>query len=289
MSTQQQLDWEARWAKPAAISAFVTVLLLIAGTTVRQAVALADRPDNEAEFLAAIDDNASSFLVSSFIQALSFLTLAGALYYLTRALIGRRPQLPGFVIWLAVLGPALLALAGVLSDFERLSIADDFLASGAQTEQRAEDLLDDRAVLAVSLGFAGTLALALAFVFLCVNAMRVGLLTRFMGVVGAIIGALYVIPILSGPLIIEMFWLVALGVLFLGRWPGGRGPAWETGEAIEWPSAAARRREALAGELQGADTSPAGSDNGADTHAGTEETTAESGSPRSSRKRKRRD
>jgi hypothetical protein len=35
-------------------------------------------------------------------------------------------------------------------------------------------------------------------------------------------------------------------MLFLGRWPGaaGRGPAWETGEAIPWPSAAERRAEA---------------------------------------------
>lgn len=248
MSTQEQLEWEARWAKPAAIAAFATVLALIAGTAVRQAVALADRPDDEAEFLTAIQDNGGAFIASSAIQALSFLTLAGALYYLARALVGRRPELPGGIVWLAVLGPVLLAVAGVLSDLDRLDIADQFVASGPQGEQRAEDLLDDRGVLAVALGFAGTLALALAFVFYCINAMRVGLLTRFMGIVGAIIGGLYVLPILSGPLVIEMFWLVALGVLFLGRWPGGRGAAWETGEAGEWPSATARRRRELAAE-----------------------------------------
>jgi hypothetical protein len=56
-----------------------------------------------------------------------------------------------------------------------------------------------------------------------------------MGVLGAIVGALYVLPLFTGPYPVELFWLVALGVLFLGRWPGGRGPAWDTGEAIPWP------------------------------------------------------
>jgi hypothetical protein len=41
--------------------------------------------------------------------------------------------------------------------------------------------------------------------------------------------------------VIQAFWLGAVGLLFLGRWPGGRGPAWETGEAEPWPSAAQRR------------------------------------------------
>jgi hypothetical protein len=41
--------------------------------------------------------------------------------------------------------------------------------------------------------------------------------------------------------IIEAFWLGAIGSLYLGNWPGGRGPAWETGEAEPWPTAAQRR------------------------------------------------
>jgi hypothetical protein len=34
---------------------------------------------------------------------------------------------------------------------------------------------------------------------------------------------------------VQIFWLGAMGVLFMNRWPGGRGPAWETGEAEPWP------------------------------------------------------
>ena len=67
--------------------------------------------------------------------------------------------------------------------------------------------------------------------------MRVGLLTRFMGVLGVIVGVA-VAPIL--PIdqqgIIRVFWLAALGVLFLGRWPSGMPKAWATGEAEPWPT-----------------------------------------------------
>lgn len=253
MSTREQLDWEARWAKPAALSAFAAALLLVAGTIVRQAVALSDKPDDDREFLLAINDNSGAFLASSALQALAFLALIGVFLYLSRAVLARRPGLPGMLIWLGVLGPLLLAVAGVLSDLARLDIADDFVASGAQTEARAEDLLEDRSVAAAAIGSAGTLAMALAFVFFSINAMRVGLLSRFMGVVGALIGALYVLPVLAGPLVVQLFWLIALGVLFLGAWPGGRGPAWATGEAVEWPSA--RRTLAAGPEAGDADES----------------------------------
>ena len=192
-------------------------------------MALADRPDDEREFLMAIDENAGAFLASAFIQSASFLFLAAVLFYLYRATKARKPEFPVIALVIAVLGPILLAIAGPLSDISRLDIADEFLSSGPQSEARAEDLLEDRSVPAAAVGSAGTLALAIAFVLININAMRVGLLSRFMGVIGAIVGGLYVLPILSGPLIVQLFWLLALGVLFLGHWPGGRGPAWETG------------------------------------------------------------
>jgi hypothetical protein len=245
VAPQEQLGWEARFAKPAAVAAFLAGILIIGGTVFRQTVALADRPDDEAEFLVAIDQNSGSFLGSAFIQSVSFLFLAAVLVYLYRATKARKPELPSIALVIAVLGPVLLAVAGPLSDLSRLDIADDFLASGPQTEKRAENLLEDRSVGAAAVGSAGTLALAIAFVLININAMRVGLLSRFMGIIGAIIGGLYVLPILSGPLIVQLFWLIAIGFLFLGRWPGGRGPAWGKVEAIPWPSGAELRAKAL--------------------------------------------
>ena len=245
MAPEEQLRWEDRFAKPAAAAAILAALFIVAGTVVRQAVALSDRPDDEREFLIAIDENAGSFLASAFIQSLSFLFLAAVLVYLYRATKARKPEFPAIALALAVLGPLLLAVAGPLSDLSRLDIADEFLASGPRSEARAEDLLEDRSVAAAAVGSGGTLAIAISFVLININAMRVGLLSRFMGIIGAIIGGLYVLPILSGPLIVELFWLIAITVLFLGRWPGGRGPAWEKVEAIPWPSGAEVRQKAL--------------------------------------------
>ncbi len=286
VSSREQLEWEARWAKPAAAAAFGGALLLVAGTIVRQAVALADGPDDEREFLIAIDEHAGSFMASSLLQALSFLALIGVFLYLGRAVLARRPELPRGLLWLGLVGPVLLAVAGVLSDLSRLDVADQFLASGPQTVARAEDLLDDRNVAAATIGSAGTLAIAVAFVFVSISAMRVGLLTRFMGVIGAIVGVLYVIPILAGPLVVQLLWLGALAVLFLGPWPGGRGPAWETGEAAEWPSGLARQGAAASerarpdDEGEPAESAPAAGDGPDETAGGARS--------RSSRKRKKR-
>ena len=78
---------------------------------------------------------------------------------------------------------------------------------------------------------------------IALNAMRVGLLTRFMGVLGIITGALQILPF-GGPLpVVQSFWLLMLSLLFSGRWTGGTPPAWRTGNAEPWPSGAAVREQ----------------------------------------------
>ena len=74
--------------------------------------------------------------------------------------------------------------------------------------------------------------------------MRAGLLSRFMGALGMIVGGLLILPVLpGGQSTVQIFWVAALGVLILGRWPNGRGPAWDSGEADPWPTAQQRAQE----------------------------------------------
>jgi uncharacterized membrane protein len=238
---EAQLEWERRTGRLAAGAALVSAVLLLAGTVVRQAVALQSRPEDEREFLKAIDEESMSFIVSGVLQAVSFVALGVVLWYLFRATQYRREETPSWVLPLVLAGPVLLGAAAVVTDLDRLSIADDFLASGKQTEARAEDLLEDRGAAGGALGLAGTLTFAFGLVLVPLNAMRAGLLSRFMGILGMVLAAAYVLmPPIAG--ILQLFWVNALAVLFLGRWPGGRGPAWETGEAIPWPTAADRAR-----------------------------------------------
>lgn len=192
------------------------------------------------------------------VQGLSFALLAVVLAYLYRVTSHRHERLPAVALVLGVAGPILFGVAGVLLDISRVGLADDFLREMTSytpplfAEADAEELLDERDGLAVALGAGGTLGLAFSMVLLNLNAMRVGLLSRFLAVIGIITGALYVIPVFTGPAILQLFWLGSLAMLFLNRWPGGRGPAWESGEAVPWPSAAQRRGLAAPGGEGGA-------------------------------------
>jgi hypothetical protein len=99
-----------------------------------------------------------------------------------------------------------------------------------------------------------------------INALRTGLLVRWMGMLGMFTALLIVLPIGGAELqVVPAFWMVMMGVLYMGRWPNAEPPAWADGEARPWPSAAQRRAEAGAGAngghpapaTAGADVAPA--------------------------------
>jgi len=238
----------------------------------------ADDPLRYSQTLTNFHEHSGVLLGSGIANALSVFCAAAALYYLFRATRHRRKELPGLVQWLVLMAPVFLAVAVVANwvglkdasdrysdgapvqatptDEQREDIAEfcrDEIPRESRTAARiaqcrtanlrreagADELIDDsRGVVATAAGFAGTLALAFSYVIIALNAMRAGLLSRFMGVLGIGVGALIVLPLLpQGLPIVQMFWLGALGLLFLGRWSGGRGPAWETGTAVPWPAA----------------------------------------------------
>ena len=76
------------------------------------------------------------------------------------------------------------------------------------------------------------------------SAMNTGLLTRAMGVIGVLLAILIVVPLIPRQEFLRAFWFLALGAVLLGRWPGGRPPAWQSGEAMPWPSRAQQLEEA---------------------------------------------
>lgn len=258
MAPEAQLEWEARAGRAAAYVAFGSALLIIAGGIYR-AIALEERPTDASGYLAALDDKSADFIVAAGFQSLGVLLLAPVLYYLYRAAKYRRPQLPPVAGVLAIAGPAAVGVAGLVLQIAFVGAAGAFVAEGPPTAARADAALRSGAPSVIgSFGFAASVALGFAFVLVSFNAMRAGLLSRFLGILGVIVGILYVLPVLGGPQVIQLFWIAALGLLFIGRWPGGRGPAWERGEAIPWPSAAQQRAEAARdGEESGGGSDPA--------------------------------
>jgi hypothetical protein len=136
------------------------------------------------------------------------------------------------------------AVATILRQLDLIEVAEDFFPEQAEAARDVDDAAEDairegRSAAVEGTVYGGSIALAFAFVMISLNAMRVGLLSRFMGILGIFVGILLVIPL--GVQILQLFWFAALGLLFLNRWPGGRGPAWESGTAEPWPTAAQRR------------------------------------------------
>jgi hypothetical protein len=99
------------------------------------------------------------------------------------------------------------------------------------------------------MGVAGGLGLLVALFYSCLWGMRTGVLTRFWGSLGMAVG----IAALLGLIVFPLVWFLYFGFLVLGKVPGGRPPAWESGEAEPWPTPG----EKAAAELEPEDPGPA--------------------------------
>lgn len=236
---QAQLEWEARAAKPAAAAAFAAAALVVIG--IAYSISALPRGATKAfQFLPQLHAHKSAFLVAAAISAIGMLLVIPPLLYLYRATKFRRPELPTLAKYVAIAGPVLFAILQIVFQFQQVDAANEFVAGAIKTNKHAEDVIRNHTSVVAGLSLAARVAIGFAFILIGLNAMRAGLLSRFMGILGVILGALYVLPLVAAPLI-QLFWLGALGMLFLDKWPQGeRGPAWAAGEAVEWPSAQSR-------------------------------------------------
>ncbi len=244
MNREEQLQWEARWGRPAAIAAFLAGGMLLVSAMLffpedREGI------ERSPDLLLSIDEQSGGYLASAVLSAVAGLLLIGVFLYLFRATIARGGGVPPWFVYLVVGAPLLYAASTVAGAFEAVDLGEEFANGepirGEAGGDRAEDLGGSGALL-VALATAGTVGVAFLFVMLPLRARRVGLLTPFMGVLGVIAGALVVFQLTGISPVIQAFWLGALGMLFLGTWPGGgRGPAWSSGTAEPWPTAAQRR------------------------------------------------
>jgi hypothetical protein len=271
---QAQLEWEARAGRPAGVAAWLAAALILAAFAYSIA-ALPHTAGNLAKTLPQLEAHKNAFFVSAILTGLGMLAFIPPLYYLYRATLLRRREIPSIARILLVAGPVLLAICMVWLQLREAHVADQFTAGSLKTNKHAEDLLRNATTLAAGLRLAASIATGLATLLISLNAMRAGLLSRFMGVMGIILGALFVVPVVASP-IIQLFWLIALGALFIDRWPGGRGPAWETGEAVPWPSA--QQRAGVPEEKEEAEA----------PEPGTEHSAPRQPNPRASRKRKKK-
>ncbi len=232
------IDRERRWALPVALLTLGAAVAMIASIIVLGTTFSAE---GEADQLRDLDSNSGSYLLAGVLRGLGTLALAAPLLYLFRAAEGRNDAVRGQLIGVIFVAPLFMALGAILNAQASINAASDFVAqgitgSGEGADDQATDFLEDESLrsLATGLSLAGALGVAVIMVYTCLQAMRVGLLSRFWGSLGMALGAVsFIIPGFQPFLTI---WFIYLGLLIAGWVPRGRPPAWAAGQAIPWPT-----------------------------------------------------
>lgn len=215
--------------------------------------AVTGRPGLRSEQFRFLDDHFAAFVALSVVQALSFLLFGYALLLIFRAASGRAP---GRAVTgpLAIAGAVGMAVGGVLSQVGSMVAVRDAVA--AQQWTLTPDA-NSVALTGQTISFFGSFLLAAAAIMISLAAMRTGLFTRFLGILGVMVGVLTLLPIpplRAGAIFLQALWLifVAVGLHGIGR--AGLAPGWSEGKAVPWPSppprgqqGAARGRVAAAG------------------------------------------
>ena len=247
MDTDAQLLYEARNRSRMAAVALGGGVLLVAAS----AIALAGPHTTVDELTLDLITANKRFpldLIAAVVNGVASVLIAWTLVFLYRCARARNPDsVKPFIKWVAIAGGGLAAVAGVAYAIVVAIKVHEFVTTGAQTYDEANHLTSSPGLLGLQLvGQAAALLLAVAFVLVSLNALRVGLLTRFMGYLGIFAGVLVLFQIIQIP-VVQGYWLAAVAYLLSGRWPSGVPPAWRTGRAEPWPSSAEVRARRAAG------------------------------------------
>jgi hypothetical protein len=281
MTPEETLAWEAQHRGRAGIAAFVAAGFTFLGvllTTVGQpssgkyddkilnvvdtmsntAAGRPNPPGRLSHYAVDIGQHPGVPIAGAIIYGIGSMAIFFALAYLFRATRHRKPEVPQLGLVLAAIGAVGFGAGRAVSEVARYIGAAGFVDAADKSNSAAADALSPTATLAGQIIWEfSALLLGVAFVLITLNAMRVGLLTRFMGVLGMIVGVT-VAPIL--PIdqqgIIRIFWLGALGFLIVGRWPQIP-TAWKTGQAQPWPTQQQLREQREAARAESGRGAPA--------------------------------
>lgn len=252
-SKEAVLAWEERWSRPVAVATLAAIVLIVAAIVVASGIG---GGGGDSELLRNVDAHRSAQLISSILQGIGVGLLAAPLYYLFRAADARSETMRSQLVGVVIAAPLFLAVLAILSGLSNLDAASTFvsdevprlMAKGvALGSDRANDVASDTIAdsslrpIAAGFGIGGQIGFVVAMFYTSLHAMRTGLLTRFWGSLGMALGAVSFIFFQF-----TLLWFIYLGFLIAGLVPGGRPPAWKSGEAEPWPTPG----EKAAGELE---------------------------------------
>jgi hypothetical protein len=283
-SKDEILEWEGRWLLPAGLATLAGVALVIASAFVigdvsgdGDAEVLRSAYENSSSVTLASILQATGFALLVAPLVVLFRAAAARSDQMRYQLIGLVVAAPLFLAASAVLnatatneaakefvtGDAQPGISATVAGEECRSELKDLGAEefgeefgggsrAAALERCTTELVADEAAsnavseastrdIATGFGLGGRLGLAVALFYSCLYAMRTGLLTRFWGSLGMALGVAALLLLVQ----FTMIWFIYFALLLIGRLPGGRPPAWETGVAIPWPTPGDRAAASL--------------------------------------------
>ncbi|HEX3511684.1 MAG TPA: hypothetical protein VHT27_11370 [Solirubrobacteraceae bacterium] len=202
------------------------------------------RVSPRAEEVKFISHHAGPLIGGSVIAAIAVAVLTLVLLLLVKATRFRRPETFARAGQLVLAGGIAFAAISVAHQVVTAIETHKFATGHDFSSHAVEQALTKGTAnqIVVYLATLSGLALAAGTIIVCLGAQRVGLLPRWMGILGIFTGLLIFFPIGGAQLqIVPAFWMVMMGILLIGRWPGGDPPAWGAGEARPWPTAADQR------------------------------------------------
>jgi len=210
---------------------------------------------NEVKF---ISHHSFSLVAGSALAAIAVATLTLVLLLLVRATRFRRPETWAATLPLVLYGGIAVATVSVGHQVVAAIETHNFAVSANHSNSAVEHALTTGTanVIVDYLDLFAGLALAAGVIAAMTGALRVGLLPRWMGMLGILAGVLIFLPIGGAELqVVPAFWMVMMGILYVGKWPNGEPPAWAAGEAMPWPG---RGTAGAAASAKGASPAPAG-------------------------------
>ncbi|HEV2062788.1 MAG TPA: hypothetical protein VGR12_08055, partial [Solirubrobacteraceae bacterium] len=216
-SVEETLAWEAQWRPRAAAAALLGGPLLVASLVGRAVIdsgiptdsdgavtlvesiggAVAGRlpgePSLEVRQIDYLGDKTALLTLTTIGSVLGIVLTLLALTYLFRATRARNPEISRAVGWSLAAAIATYPVGTLLAELGTWVAFADFQDASDRTAAAARDIRQEGIIPSgLLLQTLGIFALAIALVLVSINAMRVGLLTRFMGILGAIIGGIVV-------------------------------------------------------------------------------------------------
>ena len=244
LSRQATLERERRWARLAAISAILVPILFVPQRFLLGQF-IGPLGGLETDVLPYIQANASELAVLQVLRGLSFVAMIAPLLYLFFAARARSERVAPALVAFVFIGPLLFGAQAVLTAVAQQGLVDQFVADagrGGDVYGLLRSLGTDSTLssTASTLLLPAILGLMVAMIYVPLQSMRTGLLTRFSATFAMALAASMIL--LSGffgvpldiPIMFMSFWFLFVGLLIL-KVGVRRPPAWDAGVAIPWP------------------------------------------------------